>query len=217
SFADNLVTFNLSAFLTKYDDYQAQSFNVQFNTFLLQNAGSLESKGVEAQLTLRPAEGLTINANASILDSVYTEFLGAECYPAQPGCGPNNTFDASGQPLPASASFTSTIQAMYEFGVSEALDGFVSANWYHRSSLNFDVSNNPTTAIPTADYIGASVGVESESVRFSLFCRNCFNQVRPTGVTIWAGDAAQRGVSSTFQNWDLNSVRNWGASVRFNF
>ncbi|MEP4873868.1 MAG: TonB-dependent receptor [Parasphingorhabdus sp.] len=217
SFADNAVIFNLSAFLTKYDDYQAQSFNVNFNTFLLQNAGSLESKGIEAQLTLRPVEGLTISANASLLDSVYTEFLGAECYPAQPGCGPNNTFDASGQPLPASANFTSTIQGIYEFPVSDALDGFVSANWYHRSSLNFDVSNNPTTAIPTADYIGASIGVESEAVRVSLFCRNCFNQVRPTGVTIWAGDAAQRGVSSTFQNWDLNSVRNWGASVRVKF
>ncbi|MEO9599520.1 TonB-dependent receptor [Parasphingorhabdus sp.] len=217
NFADNLVTFNLSAFLTKYDDYQAQSFNVQFQTFLLQNAGSLESKGVEAQLTLRPADGLTINANASILDSVYKEFLGAECYPAQPGCGPDNTFDASGQPLPASASFTSTIQGRYQFAVSDALDGFVSANWYHRSSLNFDVSNNPTTEIPSTDYIGASIGVESESVRFSLFCRNCFDEVRPTGVTIWAGDAAQRGVSSTFQSWDLNSVRNWGASVRFKF
>lgn len=217
SLADDAVIFNVSAFLTKYDDYQAQSFNVDFRTFLLQNAGSLESKGIEAEVILRPVQGLTVSANASLLDSVYTEFLGAECYPAQPGCGPDNTFDASGQPLPASAKFTSTVQGTYEFPLSDALDGFVSANWYHRSSLNFDVSNNPTTEIPKADYIGASLGIESDALRVSLFCRNCFNQVRPTGVTIWAGDAAQRGVSSTFQNWDLNSVRNWGISVGYDF
>ncbi len=217
SFAANTVILNVTGFVTKFNNYQAQSFNTDFRTFLLQNAGSLESKGIEGQLTLRPVRGLTLNANISLLDSVYSSFVGAQCYPGQPVCGPNNTFDASGQRLPASAKFTSTISANYDFAVSGSMDGFVSANWYHRSPINFDIVGNPGTAIPATDYFGASIGLETAAVRFSLFCRNCFDQHRPTGIGTWAGDAQNFGLTTTIQSWGLSSVRNWGLSASYNF
>lgn len=217
SFADNRVIFNLTGFITQFDDYQAQAFNTEFQTFLLQNAGSLESKGIEGQLTVRPTTGLTLNANVSLLDSVYSSFVGAICFPGQPNCGPNNTFDASGQRLPGGAKFTSTITAAYDYPLSDTMDGFINANWYHRSSLNFDVSGNPGTGIPATDFVGAAVGFETDSLRFSLFCRNCFDQNRPTGIGTWAGDAQNFNLTTTFQTWDVSSVRNWGVSLGYNF
>lgn len=217
SFANNSVILNVAAFITKFKDYQAQAFNTEFQTFLLQNAGSLESKGIEGQLTVRPATGLTVNANVSLLDSVYSSFVGALCYPGQPNCGPDRTFDASGQRLPASAKFTSTISAAYEYELSSSMDGFVNANWYHRSPINYDISGNPATGIPATDYFGAAVGLETDALRLSVFCRNCFDQRRPTGIGTWAGDAQNFNLTTTFQNWDLSSVRNWGMSLSYNF
>ena len=217
SWLDGDLIFNLSAFLQKFSDYQAQSFDVANQTFLLQNAASLETKGLEAQLIARPVDGLSINANVTLLDATFTSFPGAECYPGQPVCGANNTFDASGRQLPGSAKFTSTVQAMYEFPVSGSLDGFVEANWYHRSAINFDLVAAPTTQIGAIDPIGASIGVKNDNLRFSIFCRNCFDQKSPSNIGLWVGDSAQYGLASGIQNWNISSVRNWGLSLSYDF
>lgn len=68
-FADGDVVFNISAFLQEFQDYQTQSFNVAFQTFLLQNAAELETKGIEAQLFATPLPGLSLNANLTLLDA----------------------------------------------------------------------------------------------------------------------------------------------------
>lgn len=217
AWADGAVIFNISAFLQKFKDYQTQSFDVAFQTFILQNAAKLETKGIEAQFIATPVEGLTINANATLLDAKFTSFPGAECYPGQPGCGTNNTFDASGQRLPGAAKFTSTVQGIYEFPLNDALDGFVEANWYHRSPINFDLVAAPITEIGTVDPIGASIGIETENLRAALFCRNCFDQRNPSNIGLWVGDSATYGLATAFQSWDINSVRNWGLSLTYDF
>lgn len=217
SWLDGKLIFNLSAFLQKFYDYQAQSFDVANQTFLLQNAASLETKGLEAQLIAKPADGLSINANVTLLDATFKSFPGAECYPGQPNCGANNTFDASGRSLPGSAKFTSTVQAIYEFPVSGSLDGFVEANWYHRSAINFDLVSAPSTQIGAIDPIGASIGIKNENFRMSLFCRNCFDQKYPANISLWVGDSANYGLASGFQSWSAASVRNWGVSLAYDF
>ena len=214
---DGRMIFNVSAFLQQFRDYQTQSFDVAFQTFLLQNAASLETKGIEAQLTVKPVSGLTLSANATALDAKFTSFTGAECYPGQPGCGASNTFDASGLNLPGSAKFTMSAQAKYEFPLGEGLDGFVEANWYHRSPINFDLVGAPITRIATVDPIGASFGFSNDNLRLSLFCRNCFDQRNPSNIGLWVGDSATYGLATAFQSWSVNSVRNWGLSIGYSF
>ena len=215
SWLDGALVANISAFHQKFSDYQAQAFNVDRQTFELQNAAELKSQGIEAQLIVRPAQGLTLNANATILDATFASFPGAQCAPGQLDC-PTGRFDASGLRLPGSAKFSSTVQARYDFPLSEALDGFVEANWYHRSPINFELVAQPTTQIDTVDQFGASLGFETDNIRFSLFCRNCFDQVRPTLVRFWAGDARNR-LPTGFQTFDVNSVRNIGLSASYRF
>lgn len=214
---DGDLVFNLTGFLQKFYDYQAQSFDVANQTFLLQNAAELETKGIEAQLIAQLADGLSLNANATLLDAAFTSFPGAECYPGQPTCGAGNIFDASGLRLPGSAKFTSTVQVQYEFPISDSMDAFVEANWYHRSPINFDLVAAPITRIGTIDPIGASIGIENDNLRVSLFCRNCFNEVYPANISLWAGDSAQYGLASAFQNWSIASVRNIGLSLSYDF
>lgn len=214
---DGDLVFNLTGFLQKFYDYQAQSFNVANQTFLLQNAAELKTKGIEAQMIARPADGLSLNANATLLDAAFTSFPGAECYPGQPSCGAGNTFDASGLRLPGSAKFTSTVQVQYEFPVSDGMDAFVEANWYHRSPINFDLVAAPITRIGTIDPIGASIGIQNDNLRVSLFCRNCFNEVNPSNISLWVGDSANYGLATAFQNWSIASVRNVGLSLSYAF
>ena len=214
---DGDLVFNITGFLQKFYDYQAQSFDVANQTFLLQNAAELETKGIELQVIAQAAPGLSINANATLLDASFSSFPGAECYPGQPSCGAGNTFDASGLQLPGSAKFTSTIQAMYEFPLSASFDGFVEANWYHRSAINFDLVGAPVTQIGAIDPIGASIGVEDDNLRVSVFCRNCFDQTYATNIGLWAGDSAQFGLASAIQSWSIASVRNWGLSLSYDF
>lgn len=216
SWLDGAVIVNISAFLQKFYDYQAQAFVIERQTFELRNAAELESKGIEAQISLRPVRGLTVNANATILDAKYARFPGAQCAPGQVPCAANGTFDASGLQLPGSAEFSSTVQARYSFELSDDVSAFVDANWYHRSPINFELVSPKLTEIGTVDQIGASIGLETNNIRFSFFCRNCFDQVRPSLVRLWAGDARNR-LPTAFQTFDLNSVRNIGIVASYTF
>ncbi len=79
---DRRVRFNLAAFYSKYSDIQLTLTNctvqagVGFGApcALPVNAGDAEMKGIEAEATLRPIEGLLIDASAAYLDFDYKEF-----------------------------------------------------------------------------------------------------------------------------------------------
>jgi iron complex outermembrane receptor protein len=214
------LIFNLTGFLSDYDDYQIQSFDTGLQTYVLQNAASLRSKGLEAQLIARPTRGLSINAGATFLDATFKDFPGAQCYPGQaavvPACA-TGRYNAAGNQLPASAKFTSTLQGLYEFPVSNDGEMFVEANWYHRSSINYSINAAPGTLIGAADFVGASIGFKQDNLRISLFCKNCFDQRVPTGIGLWAGDAANTGIQTTAQSFSENSVRNIGLSISYRY
>ncbi|WP_375206472.1 TonB-dependent receptor [Hyphococcus sp.] len=77
SFLDNRVTLNAAAFLNKYDDILVTVANCPLPgappapCALPLNAGEATVKGFEAELALRPAEGLMIDASLATLDFEY--------------------------------------------------------------------------------------------------------------------------------------------------
>jgi iron complex outermembrane receptor protein len=96
-FLDRKVRLNVAAFFNDYTDMQLQSSNPFFNVNMpvqnnaalpnynptagtspsgvFINAGDAERKGFEAELTLRPTEGLQINGSVSYLQGEYTRLL----------------------------------------------------------------------------------------------------------------------------------------------
>lgn len=228
SFFDRKLTVNLSAFHTKFDNFQVQSFDPALATFVVQNAAKVTSKGIEAQIFASPVKGLTINASASILSSKFDNFLGAQCYPTQTtlGCSATvNTFDASGLRLPAAPKFTSTVGAQYEFQTDGSVKPFIQGNWYHRSSINYVVNQAPGAGLGPIDIFGASIGAKiGENLRVSMFCKNCTNKVNPTAIGIDSGDSnarSNRGVAtpklSYTQQFGLDSVRSVGLNLGLDF
>jgi iron complex outermembrane receptor protein len=219
-FLDNRLTANATFFMTDFDNYQAQSFSPAAESFIIQNAATVEAQGLELDLSLAATEDLTLNWTASFLDSVFGDFPGVECYPGQTepaSCGTDGTFNAEGLNTPVSAELTSTVQGVYEFAVGENMDGFVEANWYYRSEINYSQNGAPDTELDAVNVYGLSAGVMTENGwRFSIFCRNCTDEKMPTAISLAPGDAND-GISTAVQTWGFNSVRSIGATVSYEF
>lgn len=219
------LVFNLSAFHTRFNNYQVQSLDSELQAFIVQNAASVISKGIEASINARPFEGLSLNASATLLDSKFDSFAGAECYPGQPNAEceatasdySNGSFNAKGYRTPTSARFTSSVQAMYEFQTSGFVHPFLEANWYHRSPINYLINRAPGATVSTLDMIGASAGLNLDNgMRFTVFCKNCTSAYNPNFIGLDSGDSISH-IATYQQQFGFDSVRTIGATVQFQF
>ena len=210
-FGQRLVA-DISLFSSKFSDYQVQSFDLTTASFITQNAATLNTKGIEANLIGRPVRGLTLSAATTFLDSRFGDFPGAQCYPSQ-GCV---TFNAKGETPPLAPKATATFDANYDFNAWRGLRPFIEANYYHRSDINFTIAPAPGNTYGNTDMFGASVGVHAENWRASLFCKNCTDQRVPIAIGQDAGDAFA-GVTTYLQHFGLNSFRTLGVELGYEF
>ena len=77
---DGRGTLNVALFNTEYKDLQVSTF--QGDVFVISNAGTATSKGVEIEFNMRLTEALTISANYGYLDATYDEYENAICLQA---------------------------------------------------------------------------------------------------------------------------------------
>lgn len=102
-FLDRRATFNLSAFRTSIDDYQATVSNGQFGVLrgYLANADKVRVQGIEADFSVRPSDRFNAYANAAYTDAKYVKFVDAPCPPELAGGSaiqPGQTASAPGTP-----------------------------------------------------------------------------------------------------------------------
>ena len=75
---DRMLQFNVAAFVSKYSDLQQNTTipgGPTGNQTVTSNVGSATIKGLEIDATLRPAQGLKINATLGLLDSKFKKFI----------------------------------------------------------------------------------------------------------------------------------------------
>lgn len=226
---DRRVTFSLSAFYTRFSDLQVQSFVQSLRTFVLSNAATATTKGVELSLQGRVSSRLTLSGSASYVDAKFDDYPGAQCNPGQTsnGCAANvnssdpgfvGVFNAAGYPLPLSAKFTTTLGADYQAPIGRGLDGVIGLGYYHRSPQTSGLGT--IFDIPTWDTFDARLGVKSHNWSLTLFCKNCTNSVRPISIGADGGDANPTSgppVLTFAQRWSYDSVRTAGLRGTFNF
>lgn len=227
---DGALTFSVSGFYTKFYDLQVQAFVQALRTFVLGNAATATTKGVDFSFQVRPVEGLTLSGSASYADATFDDYPGAQCYPTQTtnGCkadinsslpGFVGTFNAKGYQLPLSSKFTATLGAEYAVPVSDALEAQIGIGYYHRSPQSAGIGA-PFT-IPTWDTIDLRVGFKAENWNVSLFCKNCTNEIRPISIGSDGGDANPVGTAAPVltlnQRFSFESVRTVGVRAGINF
>ncbi len=209
---DGRMTFNVSAFRTEFDDYQAQSFNLDAQGFIIQNAASVTSQGAEVALSALLSDKFSVYWDLALLDSTFDEFTEASCAPDSP-CGPTDLFwDASGEPTPLASDVTTSLQGLYETEFSNGLEGFVQGSIYYRSEMAFGVGS-PARTLGAITTVNLSAGIRSQNGwTATLFCKNCTDELAPTGIAFDPGEN-NSGLVSVNQTWGLDSVRAIGLTL----
>ncbi len=209
-FMDNKVQLNLTGFVTDYNNFQAQSA-VIINLapqFVLNNVGKLKTKGVEAELSVKPNDWLRLDGSASYTDAKMTSFPGAQGYSDQTGATWNGSAsvlaagctsapaatavaprslcsfqDRSGAALPNSPKFKFALGATGEFPLGGDNKGSVTLGYQHQSKVNFDLLGNPLLEQAAYGIFNASLGAEFGPVKATLFVNNLFNTHYAAGLS----------------------------------
>ena len=180
-FLQNTLRVNLSAYLTKYDGYQAVVFDSASFTFITQNADA-STRGVELQTEWAPFRQLTLSADVAYNDAHYDHYEGAQCDNYQNGNGlcPNDPAagaqDLSGARLSQAPLWSANLVAQY----SDAL-GASNFNWFARGEYVFRDSayahavgqnGDPLQLMPSYGLFNASFGLSNHNWRLNLWGKN---------------------------------------------
>jgi iron complex outermembrane recepter protein len=206
-FLDNRVRLNVSAF---YYDYK----NIQINIFtngapLVLNAAAAENYGIDADLTAKITEGLTLTASANWLHARFKSFPNAPIGVPNPNFQ-GSTFvagSAAGNALPFSPNFTYSLGLSYEVPTSF---GKITLN--ANDNYNSGFFGEPDNRLRQKSYhfLNASVALASLDDRFEVrgFINNILNEaVQSQMVT------APWGYEADYSNPPLTV----GASIKLGF
>jgi iron complex outermembrane recepter protein len=151
-FLDKRASLNLAAFFTKYKDIQQSTTIAQAggtgNETIVTNAASAKIQGIEADLTVRVTEGLTLRSAFGYTDAKFDEFLtrqpvGGIDFPV--------VFDFSDVDLIYAPKTTLSVNAEYAVPLATgAIDGEVKANIGYRYLSRYDqqIAADVTTPLP---------------------------------------------------------------------
>ncbi len=226
-FFDNRVQLNVAAFLTNYNNFQAQS-SQYINGALqqkLNNVGKLRTKGVEVEAQAKPVDWLRLDASVAYTDAQVLSFPNAACYPGQAqtgvGCAPStnppglgNVQDRSNTQLPNSPKLKFNLGASLEHDLGGDMKGVLGLTYQHQSKVNFDLLGNPLAEQKGYGVLNASASVEKGDIKATLFVNNLFNEHFVSGI----GDGfGSYGVHLTTQVLSRDSDRYFGLKVETKF
>jgi iron complex outermembrane receptor protein len=198
-----LISANISGFWYNYQNQQVLAVNSAGLNFT-SNAASSIIKGVDAEISTRPYEGLSFNLGLSYLDAHFKSFpaasyndpytagdmiVGHECN----FCGnftPTTPQDASGNPEPYSPKFTVSLSGLYH-KTFDAGDMDLSMSVYHSDKFSFDVQNRVTQGAYTTVAARASFKPQGTKLTLYAYGRNLTDQLFISNVFIGGlGDGA---------------------------
>jgi iron complex outermembrane recepter protein len=190
-FLDNRVQLNVAAFWTDYKNFQAQSavLDPATNTLALglNNVGKLRTKGVEWELTAKPADGLRFDFSGAYTDAKIRSFPTADCWTNQNNEQPTACFDSDGAgPLGRTQNLAGVrlanapkwkfnLGGTADLPISDAMDGFASLSYIYQSKVHYDLFNNPYAVQGGYGVLNASVGIKENAetgYKVTLFVNN---------------------------------------------
>ncbi len=169
--ADGAVRLNVAAFDATYSGYQANVPDLVGGVIVtrLINAGDVSTQGLEADLTARPTQRLTINASAASTRARVKHF----------NCPPNAAASCNidGKPLPFAPDLKFSLRANYVQSLSDAYTLEWGADATYTSKTNFDLTQQPDSVQPAYTIFNASVALESVAGwRLTLSGKNLGNK-----------------------------------------
>ncbi len=158
---DRRLELNLAAFQMDWQDKQEQVFTGL--SFIIDNAASATTRGVELELAARPTPELTFDANFAYLDTEYEEFDGSPL--------------AVGRPIPGQPETSGSVGVQYVTPIMANIELFTRADVIYRDDSFVNVTNNLMNEGLTT--INARVGFQSADRRYGIYVwgRNITDEV----------------------------------------
>ena len=163
------LLFNLTAYAIRWSDIQTHN-ETTLGFVYIGNAGSAESNGLEAELTMRPTRRLELQASLSVQNAHLTA--------DQPLAAVSTDAGRSGDRIPNTPRVTANGSAQYTLPLTDKLDGILrgevsyvgnSQTYFDRRSIYFQT----LAPYALADF---RVGVQADSWNATLFVRNAFDK-----------------------------------------
>jgi iron complex outermembrane receptor protein len=162
---DGRLVLNLAGFHTVYDNFQANFFDTVAGQVItrLTNAGTVSTRGVEADFTLMPVERLRFTGGIAYTDAHIDQF---NC----PAPAAANCADAvNGKPLPFSPKFKTSITADYLIPLPAApFDVELNSAYVWQSKQQYDINQAPDSVQESYGLWDASVSLVSHDERYRL-------------------------------------------------
>ncbi len=202
---DRRLRLNVAAFQTTYTGFQANVFDTLGGTIITRtiNAGDVETKGVEVDLTARPIPELTLNVGLANIQARIKKF----------NCPPNAaaSCDVNGKPLPFSPDWKGVIRAKYTQGLGNGLSLEYGADYTWQSKTNFSIEQQPDSFQKAYGIINANVALISDAGwRVSVIGKNLADTSYSTLVQNNPGAAITRYVPRDDQRY-------FGVNLRYDF
>lgn len=211
-FWNRRVTFNAAAFWTEVNNYQAAITENIGNTTsfrrYISNIPGVRSRGLEGDLTVAPATGISFTASAAYVDAVYQHYSNAQNAPERRNI--SEVQDLSGVQLANTPKFVYTLDTDLSHAVTEGSEGYFHADYTHRSSYDTSGSNSQYTLIRPYGVLNARIGVRLSDGHFdiSVWARNLLNKQYFTAIS-----AANTGLITG----NIGDPRTIGATFRTSF
>ncbi|MDF7773998.1 TonB-dependent receptor [Sphingomonas sp. AOB5] len=194
-FWDRRVTFNLTGYWTSIKDYQALVNDGQNATLrgYLANAGEVRVRGIEADLSFRPSDRLSLYVNGAYTDHEYVEFRNAPCppelsgggtgavigAPGTPGTNSPTACDISGQWLPGISNWAFSFGGEYNIPANllgEDGEVYFGADGNYRSKFSSNASRSIYTDIDGYALANFRLGFRTDKFNIFGWVRNAFDQ-----------------------------------------
>lgn len=240
-FWDRKATFNVTGFWTEIKDFQASVSNGQLGTVrgYLANAEKVRSRGIEADLSLRPSDRFSTYANVAYTDATFEKFCDAppppelsggsstgivvtgKCTytgtigaPGTPGAVSPPFVDISGSPLPGVSKWAAAWGA--EFNLPTPIFGEEGQAYFgydasYRSSWSSNPSPSIYTNVPNYSLHNFRLGFRTD--RFDIFgwVRNAFDQ--DYAELLLAGTGGNTGLIAG----QIGDPRTFGGTIKATF
>lgn len=200
---DRRVAFNVSGFYDDYKDIQVQLIMLPIGSFVTNGAGA-HLYGVDADLSAKITQNLSLMAGVEVLHAKYTEFNGAPIAQLPNGGRPNVAGSAAGKTLPFAPKYSANVGLQHKIDLAggrlttSAL-AYISGRYY--AVVDNYISQNPYATM------NASVEWESASgISVKAWVNNLTNHL----VLLTAGE-------STTQTITYDPPRTYGVTLGYRF
>jgi iron complex outermembrane receptor protein len=205
---DRRLTLNLTAFTQQVRNYQSQQIDTRIaQTAYIANVGTVRSRGIEIDATLRPGGGLSLFASGSYTDATYRSFTNAPCPVEYLGLA--TTCDLSGRRLPGVSRYAASAGGEYAREVAAGRQLYLNADYAYRSSFYTTYNLAADSLARGYGVANARIGLRSANSGWdlALYARNLFDK---TYVSIINPSAFNTGQSTAI----LGDPRTYGVTLK---